>query len=89
MAFIVKANRDTFAYRFSVVSKDDKDLLDFKQMIKDINKRNRYFQKQYPTRHYGQYRVSLMGRGRKRNPGSNSLVHSRAKYFDVYLYEVY
>ena len=89
MAFIVKANRDTFSYRFSVTSKDDKDLLDFKQMIKHTNRQRRKLNKEYPDRHYKCYRVSLMGRGGKRNPGSNSLVHSRAKYFDVYLYEVY
>lgn len=85
------------AFKFKVTNKTDPDLLLLKAQIKDHNTIIRKLARNYGTLsdHHKLYRVSLMGRGTRRD-ASGKLLHSNAdsnlqhKYavaFDVYIHE--
>lgn len=100
MSFICNfTNRSSGAYKFSVYSKDDPDLLHLKQLVKDKNERLRTYARKHqeiPT-WYGELQcVKLMARGSRRLNGKllhsnadSSLRHQYAEYFDVYVHSSY
>ena len=81
MGYLRIANkRTTSAYRFTVDTKDDIDLINLKALIKGDN---RYT----PFRHSTKRRVCLVGRGGNRGRGWTT-PHSIATSFDVYVQNV-
>lgn len=104
MAFIKSSNnRSTLNYRFSVYTKDDKDLKALRKQIAEHNKAVRFYAKKYGTTAnltLKLMRIRLMGRGPRKiwslqdypnNKYGSSydsyLPQKYAEYFDVYLCE--
>jgi len=80
MAYLKNINkRSTLAYRFSVDTKDDKDLIHLKAQVKEHNKNAKKYL------HITPKRVALMARG-KRTINAYQTHHKDAIYFDVYVH---
>lgn len=93
MAYIRNmGKRSTLNYRFSIDSKDDKQLAELRKMISDHNSRVRKYARLIGTE-FKSYvpdlqRVRIQGRGPRRHDGRNylhSLPHKYATSFDVYV----
>ena len=74
-------NRESLAYRFTIIDKTDKELVHLKQLVKQQNKVAR----KYP-RYNKVMRVRLMARGGARDTGTYCTPHVNATHFDVYVY---
>lgn len=89
MAYIKTGKINTMAYRFTVNTKDDTQLIKLKELVKYNNKVARKWG------HYKVVRVSLMARGERKkwavleghNPRyyDQNLPHKYATHFDVYV----
>lgn len=97
MSFICNfGNRETFAYKFSVYTKDDADLIALKKRVRENNELSRRRARRLNTVEYSPkiLKVVLMARGprtiwakqEQRHPRTYDtyLPHKYADYFDVY-----
>ena len=100
MSFICNfGNRETFAYKFSVYTKDDADLIALKKRVRENNELSRRRARRLNTVEYSPkiLKVVLMARGprtiwakqEQRHPRTYDtyLPHKYADYFDVYCSE--
>ena len=71
--------RSTLAYRFTVATKKDLDLLELKRLVRANNRKAKEWG------HYTTQRVRLMARGGQRGR-SYSTPHANATHFDVYVH---
>lgn len=100
MSFICNFNnRSSFAYRFSIYDKTDKDFVALKKLVHENNKRCREFARRFGVvNDYTKLqRIRLMARGPRKiwsmqdyncsHAYDQSLPHKYAEYFDVYVDE--
>lgn len=96
MAFIKSSNnRSTLNYRFSVYTKDDKDLKALRNQIAEHNKNVRHFARKFGTTKHGWLRqklmrIRVMGRGPRKIWSLQDYPHNkRGSSYDAYLPQKY